>query len=191
MWIYEKRLQFPVDITCKDLKLAKTIIAQYGGPSGESSACMQYLTQRYAMPTGQTKALLTDVGTEEIGHMEIVGTMVYQLMENATMAELKAAGLDGYYALHGNGIFYSDPNGYNWTADYISSKGDPITDLTVDLAAEQQAKITYEYLLNLAGNNESVAAPLRYLRQREVVHFQRFGEALENVREYYRHDRFF
>lgn len=170
MWIYEKKLQFPVDIRCKDLRLAKALIAQYGGPAGELSACLQYLDQRFTMPTGQTKALLTDIGTEEIGHLEMIGTMVYQIMENASLCELKEAGLDGYYTLHGKGLFYSDPNGYNWTSDYISGMGDPITDLTSNIASEQRAKQTYEYLMDLSCGNEDVLAPLRFLlRQRDCT----------------------
>lgn len=191
MWIYEKKLQFPIDVRCADLRLAKALIAQYGGPAGELSACLQYLNQRFTMPTGQTKALLTDIGTEEIGHLEMIGTMVYQIMENASLCELKEAGLDGYYTLHGHGLFYSDPNGYNWTSDYISGMGDPITDLTSNIAAEQRAKQTYEYLMDLACNDESVLAPLRFLRAREIVHYQRFGEALETVKEYYNQKKYF
>lgn len=184
MWIYEKRLQCPVDIKSKDLKMAQCLISQYGGPSGELSACLQYLNQRFTMPTGQTKALLTDIGTEEIGHLEIIGTMVHQIMENATFAELKAAGLDKHYVLHDHGLFYSDPNGSAWTANYIVGKGDAITDLTANLSSEQQAKTTYEWLINLT-NEQSIIEPLVFLRQREVVHFQRFGEALEHVRDFY------
>ena len=119
MWIYEKKLQFPVDVKCKDLKFAKTLITQYGDPAGELTACLQYLNQRFTMPTGMTKALMTDIGTEEIAHLEIIGTMVSQIMQNASMCDLKDAGLDGYYSLHDHGLFYTDPNGYNWTADYV------------------------------------------------------------------------
>ena len=121
----------------------------------------------------------------------MIGTMVYQIIENASLCELKEAGLDGYYTLHDHGLFYSDPNGYNWTSDYISGMGDPITDLTSNIAAEQRAKQTYEYLMDLACNDESVLAPLRFLRAREIVHYQRFGEALEAVKEYYNQKKCF
>lgn len=134
------------------------------------------------MPTGKTKALLTDIATEELAHVEIMATMVYQIMSNASLAEIKAAGMDKYYVLHGKGVFYSDPNGYNWTADYISCKGDPVVDLTRDLAAEEEARITYEWLINLT-NDPDIIAPLVFLRAREIVHYQRFGEALMDVRQ--------
>lgn len=142
------------------------------------------------MPTGKTKALLTDIGTEELAHVEIMATMVYQIMCNASLAEIKAAGMDKYYVLHGKGVYYSDPNGYNWTADYISSKGDAIVDLTRDLAAEEEARITYEWLISLT-NDPDIIAPLVFLREREIVHYQRFGEALMDVREFNNCKRFF
>lgn len=190
MWIYEKKLEFPVNIRSKDLNMAQCLMTQYGGPSGELSASLQYLTQRYTMPTGATKALLTDIGTEELAHVEIMATMVYQIMSNASLEEIKAAGMDKYYVLHGRGIFYSDPNGYNWTADYISSKDNPIVNLTRNLAAEEEARITYEWLINLT-NDPDIIAPLTFLRQREVTHYQRFGEALMDVRDYYNCKHFF
>jgi len=191
MWIYEKKLQFPIDIKSKDLRLAKTLIAQYGGPAGELTACLQYMNQRFTMPTGKTRALLTDISTEELGHLEMIGTMVYQIMENASMCELKEAGLDTYYPLHDHGLFYSDPNGYNWSANYVDGLGNPITDLTADISAEQKARQTYEYLMDLACGDESILAPLRFLRAREIVHYQRFGEALESVKEYYNQKKYF
>lgn len=191
MWIYEKKLQFPIDVKGKDLRLAKTLIAQYGGPAGELTACLQYMNQRFTMPTGKTRALLTDISTEELGHLEMIGTMVYQLMENASMCELKEAGLDAYYPLHDHGLFYSDPNGYNWSANYVDGLGNPITDLTADISAEQKARQTYEYLMDLACGDESILAPLRFLRAREIVHYQRFGEALETVKEYYNQKKYF
>lgn len=190
MWIYEKKLEFPVNIKSKDLRMAQVLMTQYGGPSGELSAALQYLTQRYTMPTGKTKALLTDIGTEELAHVEIMATMVYQIMCNATVAEIKAAGMDKYYVLHGKGVYYSDPNGYNWTADYISCKGDAVVDLTRDLAAEEEARITYEWLINLT-NDPDIIAPLVFLREREIVHYQRFGEALMDVREFNNCKRYF
>ena len=182
MWVDEKKLEYPVCIKSKDLKMAQLLLTQYGGPSGELSASLQYLTQRYTMPTEQTKALLTDIGTEELAHVEIIATMVYQIMSNATPVELKAAGLDKYYVLHGKGLFYTDPNGYNWTADYISCKGDAVVDLTRDMAAEEEARISYEYLINQT-NDQSILDPLIFLREREIVHYQRFGEALVKVRD--------
>lgn len=182
MWIYEKKLEYPVCIKSKDLKMAQLLMTQYGGPSGELSASLQYLTQRYTMPTEQTKALLTDIGTEELAHVEIIATMIYQLMSNASLADIKVAGLEKYYVLHGKGIFYSDPNGYNWTADYISTKGDAIVDLTRDMAAEEEARISYEYLINQT-TDQSIIEPLAFLREREIVHYQRFGEALVKVRD--------
>ena len=181
MWIYEKKLEYPVHIKCKDIKLAKNIITQYGGPDGELSASLRYLTQRYAMPTGKTKALLNDIGTEELAHVEIVCSIVYQLVKDSTPEELKAAGLDGYFTQHDNSIFPIDANGVPWTAAYIQSLGDPITDLTEDMAAEQKARTTYEHLIALAADNPDVKDPLKFLWAREVIHFQRFGEALNDV----------
>lgn len=181
MWIYEKKLEYPVHIKCKDIKLAKDIITQYGGPDGELSASLRYLTQRYAMPTGKTKALLNDIGTEELAHVEIVCSIVYQLVKDATPEELKAAGLDGYFTQHDNSLFPVDANGVPWTAAYIQSLGDPITDLTEDMAAEQKARTTYEHLIALAADNPDVKDPLKFLWAREVIHFQRFGEALNDV----------
>lgn len=181
MWIYEKKLEYPVHIKCKDIKLAKDIITQYGGPDGELSASLRYLTQRYAMPTGKTKALLNDIGTEELAHVEIVCSIVYQLVKDATPEELKAAGLDGYFTQHDNSIFPVDANGVPWTAAYIQSLGDPITDLTEDMAAEQKARTTYEHLIALAADNPDVKDPLKFLWAREVIHFQRFGEAMNDV----------
>lgn len=183
MWIYEKKLEYPVHIKCKDIKLAKDIITQYGGPDGELGASIRYLTQRHAMPTGKTKALLNDIGTEELAHIEIVCSIVYQLVKDATPQELKEAGLDGYFAQHDNSLFPVDANGIPWTASYIASLGDPITDLTEDMAAEQKARTTYEHLIALSADNPDVKDPLKFLWAREVIHFQRFGEALVDVQQ--------
>lgn len=180
MWNYEKKLQFPINIKQQNAALAKYILNQYGGPNGELGASLTYLSQRYAMPCNEAKAILTDVGTEEIGHMEMVATIVSQLIKNMTPAQLERAGMGDYYANHGKGIFPSTGGGVPFTAAYISSQGDPISDLTNDMAAEQKARITYEYLMNLT-DDPDVLNPLRFLRQREVVHFQRFGEALDIV----------
>lgn len=183
MWIYEKKLQYPVNIKCKDIQAAKFIITQFGGPDGELSASIRYLSQRYTMPTGKAKALLTDIGTEELAHVEVISTIVYQLLKDATPDELKKAGLGAHYAQHNHALYPSDANGIPWTAAYIQSTGDPITDLHEDMAAEQKARTTYEHLLNLT-DDPDVKDVLRFLREREVVHYQRFGEALMDVYEH-------
>jgi len=182
MWIYEKKLQYPVNLKCKDIPMAKYLITQFGGPDGELGAAMRYLSQRYTMPTGKAKALLTDIGTEELAHVEVISTMVYQLLKDATPEELKKAGLGAQYAQHGNALYPSDANGIPWTAAYIQSTSDPITDLHEDLAAEQKARTTYEHLINLT-DDADIKDVLRFLRAREVVHYQRFGEALMDVYE--------
>lgn len=182
MWYYVKTLQYPVNLKCKDLNMAKYLITQYGGPDGELGAALRYLDQRYTMPTGKAKGLLTDIGTEEMAHVEIIATMVYQLMENATIDEIKKAGLAGHYADHRKALFYTDATGNPWTATYIQAKGDPIADLHEDLAAEQKARATYENLIRLTDEPE-IKEILSFLREREVVHFQRFGECLDHVHE--------
>lgn len=182
MWLYEKKLQYPVNIRNGDLRMAKYLITQYGGPDGELAASLRYQTQRYTMPTGKTKALLTDIATEEMAHLEVIATMVYQLMKPASIEEIKAAGLGAYYADHDKALFYVNGEGVPWTAAYIQAKGDPIADLHEDMAAEQKARATYEWLINLS-DDPCVKDPLRFLRQREVIHFQRFGEALMDVQE--------
>lgn len=182
MWCYVKTLEYPINLKCKDLKMAKYLITQYGGPDGELSAALRYLDQRYTMPTCKTKGLLTDIGTEEMAHVEMIATMVYQLTENASAKELEAAGLGGHYADHKNGLFYTDATGNPWTSTYIQCKADPVADLTEDLAAEQKARATYENLINLTDEHE-IKEILRFLREREVVHFQRFGEALMDVQD--------
>ena len=190
MWLYEKKLEYPVRVKNKDLRMAKNIITQYGGPDGELSASLRYLTQRYKMPTGKTKALLNDIGTEELAHVEIVCSIIHQLVKDATPEELRAAGLDGYYSQHDNGIFPIDANGIPWTASYIQAMGDPITDLTEDMAAEQKARTTYEHLIALT-DDPDVKDPLKFLWAREVIHFQRFGEALVDVQHYFDSKRVF
>lgn len=183
MWIYEKKLEYPVHIKSKDLRMAKFIMAQYGGPDGELSASLRYLSQRHTMPLGKTKALLNDIGTEELAHVEIICSIVYQLAKDASPDELKEAGLGGYFTQHDNALYPADANGVPWTASFIQSIGDPVTDLTEDLAAEQKARTTYEHLIALA-DDPDVIDPLRFLWAREVVHFQRFGEALNDVQEF-------
>lgn len=182
MWYYVKTLEYPVNLKSSDLKMAKLLITQYGGPDGELGAALRYLNQRYSMPTNKAKGLLTDIGTEEMAHVEILGTMVYQLMDNASIADIKAAGLYGHYADHGKALFYTDATGNPWTATYIQAKGDVIADLHENMAAEQKARATYEWLLNLTDDYE-IRKILGFLREREVVHYQRFGEALMNVQD--------
>lgn len=181
MWIYEKKLQFPVNIKKQDPAMAKIIIAQLGGPDGELGASNRYLHQRYAMPYPEVKALLTDIGTEEMAHAEIIATMIYQLTKDSTAFDFKNAGNDDYYVDHTAGIYPQGANGMPFDATTFQSKGDPITDLMEDLAAEQKARTTYENLMRLAKDPE-VYKVLKFLREREIVHFQRFGEALEFVR---------
>ncbi len=182
MWIYEKKLEFPVNIKNPNPRLAKLIITQSGGPDGELAASLRYLSQRFTMPTGETKAILTDIGTEELAHLEMIGTICSQLLKGADCETLKACGYDPAYVDHGCGIYPMNAAGVPFTAAYIQSKGDPETDLIENLAAEQKAKTTYEYLLHMT-DDPDVIAPLRFLREREVVHFQRFGEALRIVQE--------
>lgn len=183
MWIYEKRLQFPVNIKETNAQLAQAIISQYGGPDGEMGASMRYLSQRYAMPDNKVKAILTDIGTEELGHLEIVATIIYQLTCRLSIEEIKASGFDKYYIDHTLGIWPQAAGGIPFNACEFQSKGDPITDLFEDLAAEQKARSTYDNILRVVRNIPEVADPIRFLRAREVVHFQRFGEALRSVQE--------
>ena len=182
MWYYVKSLEYPINLKCKDLRMAKLLITQYGGPDGELSAALRYLNQRYSMPTNKSKGLLTDLGTEEMAHVEMIATMATQLIENASIAEIKEAGLAGQYADHGKAIFYTDATGNPWTATYIQAKGDVIADLHEDMDAEQKARTTYEWLMNLTDDPE-LKQILSFLRTREIVHYQRFGEALMDVQD--------
>jgi spore coat protein JC len=190
MWVYEKRLEHPIKIKNRDLQMAKFLMAQYGGPDGELGAAIRYLSQRYTMPTGKTKALLTDIGTEELAHVEMIASMIYQLTLNATPEELKEAGLGAYYTEHDNAIYPADANGIPWNGSYIQSTGDPITDLTEDMAAEQKARTTYEHLIKLT-DDPDVKDPLKFLWAREIIHFQRFGEALVDVESMSIHKKYF
>lgn len=190
MWIYEKKLEHPVKIKYPNPKMAKAIITQYGGPDGELAASLRYLSQRYHMPTPEAKGILNDIGTEELAHFEMVGSMVYQLLKDAPIEQIKDAGFETYYADHDRAVYPSTGTGVPFTAAYIQSKGDPIADLHEDLAAEQKARATYEYLINLA-DDPDVIEPLKFLREREVVHFQRFGEALRIVQEYMDSKKFY
>ncbi|MBR6698380.1 MAG: manganese catalase family protein [Lachnospiraceae bacterium] len=177
MWNYEKRLIYPVNIKQPDPKMAKLIIDAYGGPDGELGASLRYLSQRYSMPCKEVAGLLTDIGTEELSHLELVCAMVYQLTRNLTPAEIEEGGFAPYYIDHTTGIYPVDASGVPYNTVAFQSKGDPITDLFEDMAAEQKARTGYDNLLRLAKDYD-VVDPLRFLRQREIVHFQRFGEAL-------------
>ena len=185
MWLYEKRLIYPVNIKKKDLKMASVIYCQYGGPDGELAAALRYLNQRYNMPDDRGKALLTDIGTEELGHVEMICTMLYQLTKDATIEELKANGLDKLYAQRGKDLFPQDNNGVPFTTAYIGAVGDFIADLTEDMAAEEKARSVYEHLIDLA-KDPDVINVLLYLRQREIVHFNRFKELLEVYKKEYK-----
>ena len=175
MFKYVKMLQYPIDIKKKDLKMAKNILSQYGGPQGELGAALRYLNQRYTMPDDKGKALLTDIGTEELGHVEMICTMVYQLTKGATLDEIKDAGLSTWYTEHGLDLFPANGNGIPFTTAYISSVGDALANLSEDMAAEEKARSVYENLINLA-KDPDVIGPLLFLRQREIVHFNRFKE---------------
>lgn len=176
MWNYEKRLQFPVNIKEPNAKIAQVIMSQYGGPDGEMGASMRYLSQRYAMPYKEVAGLLTDIGTEELAHLEIVAAIIHQLTRNLSMDELKQHGFDKYYVDHTLGIWPQAAGGVPFNACEFQSKGDVITDLFEDMAAEQKARTTYDNILRLV-TEPDVIAPIKFLREREIVHFQRFGEA--------------
>lgn len=183
MWTYQKRLQYPVDIKNPDAKLAKVIISQFGGPDGEVGASMRYLSQRYAMPYPEVAATLTDIGTEELAHMEIVSTIVRQLLKGLSAEEIQAQGFADYYVDHTAGLWPQAASGEPFSAAAFQSKGDPITDLFEDMGAEQKARTTYDNLLRLI-KDPDVRDPIKFLRAREIVHFQRFGEALGQVRRH-------
>lgn len=183
MWTYNKVLQYPINIKQPDPKLAKVIISQYGGPDGELGASLRYLSQRFAMPDQNSKAILNDIGTEELAHLEMVGSIVRQLTKNASLEELEAAGLAPYYTDHGVDVYPQSAAGVPFDANCLACKGDPVANLQEDLAAEQKARATYEKLIDLSRDNPDVLDPLRFLREREIVHFQRFGEALRGVQD--------
>ena len=183
MWTYNKVLEYPINIKQTDPRLAKVIISQYGGPDGELAASLRYLSQRFGMPDQTAKAVLNDIGTEELAHLEMVGTIVHQLTKNATIEELEKAGLAPYYTDHGVDVYPVSAAGVPFTAAYIAAKGDPIANLQEDLAAEQKARATYEKLIDLCKDNPDVLDPLKFLRQREIVHFQRFGETLRGIQD--------
>jgi len=190
MWSYDKILQYPIRIKNPNPAMATLIISQYGGPDGEWGASLRYLSQRFTMITPEAIATLSDIGTEELAHLEMVGTMVYQLMKNATVEEIEKAGAGAYFTDHGRGVYPQSAAGTPFTAAALQVKGDPIVDLTENLAAEQKARGTYEYLIQMA-DDPDVIEPLKFLREREVVHYQRFGEALRKVQDYLQEPRLF
>ena len=180
MWKYEKKLQYPVNIKKNNLKMAKYILTQYGGPAGELAAAFQYLNQRYIMPDDRGKALLTDIGTEELAHVEIISTMLYQMMQGASKEELEKAGLANHYAQFGKDLFPSDSFGNPFNMAYIKVSGDYIADIESNMGAEQRARATYEHLMDLT-DDPDILGPLSFLREREIIHYQRFKE----LRNYY------
>ena len=182
MFSYEKKLQYPVRIATPNPKLASVIITQYGGPDGELGASLRYLSQRYAMPYPELKAVLTDIGTEELGHLEMIGAIVHQLTRNLTDEQARVAGFDQYFVDHTTGVYPTAASGFPWSAASIGVKGDVICDLTEDMAAEQKARVTYDNILRLS-DDPDVNDAIRFLREREVVHFQRFGEAVRLAKE--------
>ncbi|WP_130864410.1 manganese catalase family protein [Bacilliculturomica massiliensis] len=182
MWTYEKRLQYPINIKKPDANAAKIIITQYGGPDGELGASMRYLSQRYSMPFKEAAGILNDIGTEELAHLEMVSTIVHQLTRDLTLEQIQEQGFAPYFVDHTVGVYPQAAAGFPFDALCFASKGDAITDLTEDMAAEQKARTTYDNILRLVDNPE-VIDPIRFLREREVVHFQRFGEALRTVQD--------
>ncbi|ATY84673.1 spore coat protein CotJC [Kyrpidia spormannii] len=181
MWVYEKKLQYPVRVSQCNPRLAKYLIEQYGGADGELAAALRYLNQRYTIPD-RIAGLLTDIGTEEFGHLEMIATMVYKLTKDATLEQLREAGLSDHVADHGPALFYHNAAGAPFTATYIQAKGDPITDLYEDIAAEEKARATYQWLIDMS-DDPDVNDALRFLREREVVHSQRFREAVEILKQ--------
>ena len=177
MFQYEKILQYPINIKNPNPQYAKIIITQYGGPDGELGASLRYLSQRFAMPYPEVQGLLTDIGTEELGHLEMIGTLVYQLTKNLSCEEIRKCGFDAYFVDHTTGVYPSSAAGVPFTAAYLQSKGDIITDLHEDMAAEQKARTTYDNILRLV-DDPDVCDVIKFLREREIVHYQRFGEAL-------------
>ncbi|MBB2181512.1 manganese catalase family protein [Lachnospiraceae bacterium MD1] len=180
MWSYEKRLQCPVKIDQCNPKLAQVIMSQFGGPDGELAASMRYLSQRYTMPNRKIAGLLTDIGTEELAHMEIVSAIVHQLTDGLTPEQIVEGGFQNYYVDHTLGLWPQSAGGIPFNSCFFQSKGDPITDLVEDMAAEQKARTTYDNILRLVHDHD-VCEPIKFLRKREIIHFQRFGEALRMI----------
>ena len=182
MWIYEKKLEYPVNIKNPNPALAKFIISQVGGPDGERAASQRYLSQRYSMPYDEVKATLTDVGTEELAHLEMVSAIIHQLTRNMTIKQIKDAGFETYFVDHTSGVYPQAASGAPFSALVFQSKGDAITDLVEDMAAEQKARTTYDNILRMV-DDPDVIEPIKFLREREIVHFQRFGESLRTVQD--------
>ena len=182
MFIYDKKLQYPVKIARPNPRLASIIISQYGGPDGELGASLRYLSQRYSMPFDELKGLLTDIGTEELGHLEMIGAIVHQLTRNMKDEQYRDPAFAPYFVDHTAGVYPTAASGFPWTAASMAVKGDPIADLTEDLAAEQKARVTYDNILRLS-DDPDVNDVIKFLREREIVHFQRFGEAMQLLRE--------
>lgn len=182
MFLYQKKLQYPVKIARPNPKLASIIISQYGGPDGELGASMRYLSQRYSMPFDEQKGLLTDIGVEELGHLEMIGAIIHQLTRNLKEKEIENSPLAQYFVDHTNGVYPTAASGFPWTAASMQVKGDPIADLTEDMGAEQKARVTYDNILRLS-DDPDVNDVIKFLREREVVHFQRFGESMEQLRQ--------
>ncbi|GED66474.1 protein CotJC [Brevibacillus reuszeri] len=181
MWIYEKKLQYPVRVSKCDVKMAKYLMEQYGGADGELAAALRYMNQRYSIPN-KVIGLLTDIATEEFAHLEMIATMVYKLTKDASVEQLEEAGLGAHYANHDRALFYSNAAGVPWTASYIAAKGDPIADLYEDIAAEEKARATYQWLIDMT-DDVDLQDSLKFLREREVVHSLRFREAVEILKE--------
>lgn len=183
MWTYIKMLEYPVNIKTTDAKLAMAIMSQLGGPDGEKGAATRYLSQRYAMPDNKVIGILTDIGTEELGHEEMVSTIITQLTKNLTMDEIEKSGFYQYYVDHTIGIWPQSASGVPFSTASLQSTGDPITDLHEDMAAEQKARLTYDNILRLAKDNPDVYDAIKFLRAREMVHYQRFGESLRMIQD--------
>ena len=182
MFLYDKKLQYPVKVAHPNPKLASIIISQYGGPDGELGASLRYLSQRYSMPFDELKGLLTDIGTEELGHLEMIGALVHQLTRNLKDSQIEGTNFAPYFVDHTTGVYPTAASGFPWNAASMAVKGDPIADLTEDLAAEQKARVTYDNILRLS-DDPDVNNVIKFLREREIVHFQRFGEAMQLLRE--------
>ena len=182
MWKYVKSLEYPINIKKKDLKMAKYLVTQYGGANGELAASLRYLNQRFTMPDDKGKALITDIATEELAHVEMISAMIYQLTKDASLNELKEAGLGTHYTEHGYDLYPTDTSGVPFTVAYFAATGDPLANLSEDMAAEQKARAVYENLINLT-NDPDVIGPLLFLRQREVIHFNRFKELYDEYKK--------
>ena len=182
MWVYEKKLQYPVNIKNPNPKYASIIVSQLGGPDGELGAAMRYLNQRFSMPDGQIIGMLTDIGTEEVGHLEMIGAILYQLTKGMTEEQVVSSGFDKYFVDHTAGVYTAAASGFPFNAACFAVKGDLFADIHEDLAAEQKARVTYDNLLRLI-DDPDVRDPIKFLREREIVHYQRFAECLERAQE--------